>query len=118
MAGNRERRTIVQIDETTGVIDERLTVIARMHPRFEDLATKAREKNLKLVRCTAQLQATLTVHDKDAPKTQDAVNNLLELLVAARELCSAMKQAMDDTESGFKLHPFPHILITEGTGPI
>ena len=107
VAGNRERRAIAQIDETTAVIIERLTVMEKMQPRFEDLAAQGREENMKLVRGTAQLQATLTVHDKDDPEAKQAVNNLLELLVATRELCSTMKQTMDDTEAGFRLHPFP-----------
>ena len=107
VAGNRERRTITQIDETTSVINERMTVIEKMQPTFDDLATKAREENLKLMRGTAQLQAILTIHDHETPEAKETINKSLEILVTTRELCSAMKQAMDDTERGFKLHPFP-----------
>ncbi len=107
MAGNRERKTISQIKDTTQVIDARHTIIDEMQPRLKDLGSQAREQNLQLLRGTAQLQAALNIHDKDATETKDAVNNLLQMLVSGRELCSEMKQAMDDIERRFRLNPFP-----------
>ena len=107
VAGNRERKTISQIKDTTEVIDARHTIIDEMQPRLEDLGSQAREQNLQLLRGTAQLQAVLNIHDKDATETKDAVNNLLQMLVSGRELCSEMKQAMDDIERRFRLNPFP-----------
>ena len=107
VAGNRERKTISQIKDTTQVIDARHTIIDEMQPRLEDLGSQAREQNLQLLRGTAQLQAVLNIHDKDATETKDAVNNLLQMLVSGRELCSEMKQVMDDIERRFRLNPFP-----------
>ena len=107
VAGNRERKTISQIKDTTEVIDARHTIIDEMQPRLEDLGSQAREQNLQLVRGTAQFKAVLNIHDKDATETKDAVNNLLQMLVSGRELCSEMKQAMDDIERRFRLNPFP-----------
>ena len=107
VAGNRERKTISQIKDTTQVIATRHTIIDEMQPRLEDLGSQAREQNLQLLRGTAQRQAVLNIHDKDATETKDAVNNLLQMLVSGRELCSEMKQAMDDTERRFRLNPFP-----------
>ena len=107
VAGNRERKTISQIKDTTQVIDAQHTIIDEMQPRLEDLGSQAREQNLQLLRGTAQLQAVLNIHDKDATETKDAVNNLLQMLVSGRELCSEMKQVMDDIERRFRLNPFP-----------
>ena len=107
VAGNRERKTISQIKDTTEVIDARHTIIDEMQPRLEGLGSQAREQNLQLLRGTAQLQAVLNIHDKDATETKDAVNNLLQMLVSGRELCSEMKQVMDDIERRFRLNPFP-----------
>ena len=107
VAGDRERKTIGQIEDTSRVINVRHTMMDKMQPWLEDLGSQAREQNLQLLRGTAQFQAVLTIHDKDATETKDAVNNLLQMLVNARELCSAMKQAMDETESSFRLYPFP-----------
>ena len=107
VAGNRERKTISQIKDTTQVIDARHTIIDEMQPRLEDLGSQAREQNLQLLRGTAQLQAVLNIHDKDATETKDEVNNLLQMLVSGRELCSKMKQVMDDIERRFRLNPFP-----------
>ena len=107
VAGDRERKTISQIKDTTHVIDARHTIIDEMQPRPEDLGSQAREQNLQLLRGTAQLQAVLNIHDKDATETKDAVNNLLQMLVSGRELCSEMKQVMDDIERRFRLNPFP-----------
>ena len=107
VAGNRERKTISQIKDTTQVIDARHTIIDEMQPRLEDLGSQAREQNLQLLRGTAQFKAVLNIHDKDATETKDAVNNLLQMLVSGRELCSEMKQAMDDIERRFRLNPFP-----------
>ena len=78
-----------------------------MKPRLEELGNNARDENLQLVRSTAQLQTMLTIHDPETPEAKQEVNKLLEMLVSTRELCSTMKQAMDDTESGFRLNPFP-----------
>ena len=107
VAGDRERKTIGQIEDTSRVINVRHTMIDKMQPRLTDLGSQAREQNMQLLRGTAQLQAVLNIHDKDATETKDAVNTLLEMLVNARELCSAMKEAMDDTESCFRQYPFP-----------
>ena len=155
VAGNRERKTISQIKDTAQVIDAQHTIIDEMQPRLEDLGSQAREQNLQLLRGTAQLQAVLNIHDKDATETKDAVNNLLQMLVlfpleyalyqipvspahrsraswnpqlevtfkyrqdylepvplgfglvSGRELCSEMKQVMDDIERRFRLNPFP-----------
>ena len=107
VAGDRERKTIGQIEDTSRVINVRHTMMDKMQPRLTDLGNQAREQNMQLLRGTAQLQAVLNIHDKDATETKDAVNNLLQMLVNARELCSAMKEAMDDTESCFRQYPFP-----------
>ena len=107
VAGDRERKTISQIKDTTEVIDARHTIICKMQPRLKDLGSQAREQNLQLLRGTAQFKAVLNIHDKDAAETKDAVNNLLQMLVSGRELCSEMKQVMDDIERRFRLNPFP-----------
>ena len=107
VAGDRERKTIGQIEDTSRVINVRHTMMDKMQPRLTDLGNQAREQNMQLLRSTAQLQAVLNIHDKDATETKDAVNTLLEMLVNARELCSTMKEAMDDTESCFRQYPFP-----------
>ena len=107
VADDRERKTIGQIEDTCRVLNVRHTMIDKMKPRLEDLGSQAREQNMQLLRGTAQRQTVLNIHDKDATETKDAVNTLLEMLVNARELCSAMKEAMDDTESSFRQYPFP-----------
>ena len=86
VAGDRERKTIGQIEDTSRVINVRHTMMDKMQPRLTDLGSQAREQNMQLLRGTAQLQAVLNIHDKDATETKDAVNTLLEMLVNAREL--------------------------------
>ena len=49
VAGNRERKTISQIKDTTQVIDAQHTIIDEMQPRLEDLGSQAREQNLQLL---------------------------------------------------------------------
>ena len=89
------------------MVNIRHTMMDKMQPRIEDLGSQAREQNMQLLRGTAQLQAVLNIHDKDSTEAKDAVTTLLELLVNARELCSSMKEAMDETESCFRQYPFP-----------
>ncbi len=89
------------------MIYARNTIIYEMQPRLENLGGQAREKNLQLLRNTAQFQAVLNIQEKDSPEAKESVNNLLQMLVSAQELCSSMKQTMDDTETRFRLYPFP-----------
>ena len=107
VAGNRERKTISQIEDTSQVITARHTIMHEIQPRLEDLGSQAREQNLQMLRGTAQLQAVLNIHDKEATETKEAVNNLLQMLVNAQELCSEMKRAIEETESRFQQNPFP-----------
>ena len=107
VAGNRERKTISQIEDTSKVIYARHAIIYEMKPRLENLGGQAREKNLQLLRTTAQLQAVLNIQEQESPETKESVNNLLQMLVSAQELCSSMKQTMEDTETRFRLYPFP-----------
>ena len=68
---------------------------------------QAREQNLQLLRATAQLQAVLNLHEQDSAEAKESVNDLLQMLLQARELCAGMKQTMEETESCFRKNPFP-----------
>ena len=46
VAGDRERKTIRRIKDTTEVIDARDTIICKMQRRLEGLGSQAREQNL------------------------------------------------------------------------
>ena len=107
VAGNRERKAITQINETSHVIVLRHSIMDKIQPRLEDLGGQAWEQNLQLLRATAQLQAVLNLHEQDSAEAKESVNDLLQMLLQARELCAGMKQTMEETESCFRKNPFP-----------
>ena len=107
VAGNRERKTITQINDTSRVMVLRHSIMDTIQPRLEDLGRQARDQNLQLLRATAQLQAVLNLHGQGSTEAKESVNDLLQTLLQARELCAGMKQAMEKTEGCFRKNPFP-----------
>ena len=107
VAGNRERKAITQINETSQVMVLRHSIMNKIQPRLEDLGGRAREQILQLLHATAQLQAVLNLHGQDSTEAKESVNDLLQMLLQARELCAEMKQTMEKTESCFRKNPFP-----------
>ena len=107
VAGNRERKAVTQINANSRVMGLRDIFMNEEQPGLEDLGSRARAQNLQLLHGTAQMQATLNLHGQDATQTRDTVNNLLQLLVQARELCAEMKRTMEAIENWFRDNPFP-----------
>ena len=107
VAGNRERKTIGQIEANSRVMHIRSRIISEKNPNFEDLGRDARETNSQLLRAVAEFQVKLNIHGIDSPEAKDSINGLLQLLFKARELCIAMKEEVEETERLFLENPFP-----------
>ena len=107
VAGNRERKAISQISETSRVIRLRYSILNEIQPRIEELGNEARDQNLRLLRANAELQAILNLYEQGSEQAKDSINEILQMLVQSRELCSRMKQTMEDNENRFRDNPFP-----------